>query len=147
MPVLSSVVVSLILFICTLAWMVSHLLSWREVKQRGLEGDELNFRWRQFRRRMQTSAMLGILAVALLVGPFLTEPPGWVLAFWGGVVLLVIWVILLALVDVWATKYHFGRVRQTYLAEQAKLQAELHRIRAVRGNGKARDKETGQDAG
>ena len=50
---------------------------------------------------------------------------------------MVLWVALLALVDMWATKHHFGRLRHRCLVEQAKLEAEARRIRSVRGNGKA----------
>ena len=89
---------------------------------------------------MQTSAMLGLLAVALFGGKLLTEWMGSRLFFavyWFGVILVVLWVALLAIVDMWATKHHFGRLRHHCLVEQAKLEAEVRRIQAVRGNGKA----------
>lgn len=93
---------------------------------------------------MQTSAMLGLLAVALLVGPLLTGPLLLVLGFWAAVLLVVCWVGLLAAVDIWATRHHFSRLRHTYLVEEAKLHAEIRRLRAVRGNGKAEDQEEGE---
>ena len=119
--------------------MTSHVRTWRRVRQRGLEADDYDYRRRQYRRRMQTSAMLGLLAVAILVGQLAAlriESRIFVFVYWGGVLLVVGWVGLLAVVDMLATKHHFGRLRQTYLVEQAKLQAELRRIRAARGNGK-----------
>ncbi len=133
-------VVSVVLLFCATAWMIGHWRSWRATGQQGLADDELKFRWRQFRRRMQTSAMLGLLAVAILVGPLLTGPPWLVLVFWIGVLLVVVWVMLLALVDIWATKFHFSRLRQAYLKQEAELQAEVRRVRAARGNGQARGK-------
>ena len=117
--------------------MARHVYSWREARRSGIQGEEFDFRRRQFRRRMQTSAMLGLSAVAVLLGQYLREPPLLVLIFWIGVLLLVFWVVLLALVDIWATKRHFGRLRQAYLSNEAKLQAEIHHLRAARGNGKA----------
>ena len=58
------------------------------------------------------------------------------LVFWVSLLLVVALVVLLAVVDLWATKHYFGRLRQGYAIEQAKLQAELRRIQRVRGNGK-----------
>lgn len=120
--------------------MTSHVRTWRRVRQQGLEPDDYDYRRRQYRRRMQTSAMLGLLAVAILVGQLAAlqiESRIFVFGYWGGVLLVVGWVGLLAVVDMLATKHHFSRLRQVYLVEQAKLQAELRRIQAARSNGKA----------
>jgi len=57
-----------------------------------------------------------------------------------GVLLLVFWVILLAVVDMLATKFYYGRVRQRYLLEEVKLEAELRRAQLLRRNGHARGK-------
>jgi MFS family permease len=123
------------------AWlMISHVRSWKAYQLQDLDAEDFDFRRRQYRRRMQTSAMLGILAVALFVGRVLTEwlHSGWFAAvFWIAVILVVGWVGLLALVDAWATKHHFGRQHDRYMIERAKLQAEAHRIQSIRGNGKA----------
>ncbi len=122
------------------AWlMISHLRSWRRHQGQDLDAEDFDYRRRQFRRRMQTGAMLGILAVALGVGQPLTEwlHSAWFfVAFWIGVLLVVCWVALLAVVDVWATKHHFGRLQHRWLVEQAKLESEVRRIQSVRGNGK-----------
>lgn len=140
MPIWLSVAVSLFLLFCAAAWIVWHVRAWRRVQRQQPEGDELDYRRRQFRRRMQTSVMMALLAAAILAGQFLTRPAWLVLLFWVGVLLVVAWVVLLALVDVWATKHYFGRLRQKYFIEEAKLQAELRRIQALRGNGKAKGK-------
>ena len=57
---------------------------------------------------------------------------------WIVVLLGICWVGLLALVDIWATQHHFRRLQHECLIEQAKLQVELRRIQALRGNGKGR---------
>ena len=116
--------------------MVLHVRAWRRAQRQPLEPRELDYRRRQFRRRMQTSTLLGVLAVAVLVGPLITEPPLLVLAFWGAVLVVVLWVLLLAAADALATRLHFTRLRDDYLIEQAKLQAEIRRLRAIRGNGR-----------
>jgi Na+/H+ antiporter NhaD/arsenite permease-like protein len=135
--ILSSALVSVFLLICTAGLMTLHVRTWRKAQRQELEADGLDYRRRQFRRRVQTSALLGLLAVAIFVGPFITGPPVVVFAFWGVVLLVVCWVALLAVVDVIATKIHFDRLREKYLVEQAKLQAELRRLQATRGNGRA----------
>jgi hypothetical protein len=120
--------------------MTSHVRTWRRAQQLEFDPDDLDFARRQYRRRMQSSAMLGLLAPAIVVGQLVisrAESDLAKLSYWGLVVLVVGWVCLLAVVDIWATKHHFSRMRQTYLVEQARLQAELRRLQASRGNGKA----------
>ena len=107
--------------------MVWHVRAWQATQGETLEQAEFDFRRRQFRRRTQTSAMLGMLAVAILIGQLISGP-GWLrLAYWGAVVLVVFWAALLAIIDAWATKSHYGRLQQQLQLEQAKLQAELRR--------------------
>jgi hypothetical protein len=135
------VVVSVLLLLVAVGLIVSHVYSWRAFQQAGLEAEELDYRRRQFRRRMQTSATLGLLAIAVLVGYVLTIwlRSGWfMLVFWGAVMGLACWVTLLATVDIWATKHHFSRQRDHCLVEQAKLRAEIRRLQAFRGNGKGK---------
>jgi hypothetical protein len=141
------IVVSSLLLLAAAVMMLSHLRAWRTFQQQLPENgdcplspadtEELDYRRRQFRRRMQTSAMLGLLAFAL-PGIFLTAwlRSGWFfLIYCVAVILGVCWVLLLALVDVWATKHHFGRLRHQCLVEKLKLNAEVRRIQAARGNG------------
>jgi hypothetical protein len=136
----TAVSVSALLLLAAAGLMVAHVRAWRAFREQELDAEEFDYRRRQFRRRMQTSAMLGLLAAALLAG-YVLGPwmgAGWFsLAFWGAVLGGVGWVLLLAAVDVWATKHHFGRLRHRCLVEQAKLEAEVRRIQALRGNGKA----------
>jgi len=134
----SSALVSSFLLLCAAGLMISHVRTWQQVKRQQPETEELDYRRRQFRRRMQTSAMLGLLSIALFVGQLITGPPLLVVAFWGAVLLTLCWIGLLAVLDIWATKHHFGRMRQTYLVEEAKLQAELRRIRGANRNVKAK---------
>ena len=134
---------SLFLLICAAGLMASHVRTWRRFQQRReqLNPREFDYRRRQFRRRMQSTAMLAILAVALLAGHWITAQHVRPLVFsvyWGSVLLVVLWVGLLAVVDMIATKHYFARLRQDCVIEEAKLQAELRRIVAGRGNGKLR---------
>lgn len=136
----SQVLMPLLLLLCAVGLMISHVRTWRRARRQELQPDELDYRRRQYRRRMQTSAMLGLLAVAIFVGQLITgriESKAFLLCYWGLVLLVLGWVGLLAVADILATKHHFGRLRQAYRLEQVKLQAELRRIQAARGNGEA----------
>ena len=139
MNIYAVVVISLLLLLAAVGLMISHVRAWWAFRRQELDAENFDYRRRQFRRRMQTSAMLGLLAVALLAGPVLIQ---WVhsiwfaIGFWGLTMLLACWVVLLAVVDIWATKHHFGRLHHRCLVEQAKLQAEISRVQAGKGDGK-----------
>jgi hypothetical protein len=117
-----------------------HIRSWRSFQRQELDAGERNYRWRQFRRRMQMSVMLGLLAIAFPVGDILTshatiDSAGWLAFYWLGVIFLACWIVLLALVDMWATRHYFGRMDNRCFVEQIKLQAELRRIAEREKNG------------
>ena len=114
--------------------MVSHARTWQRFEGSGKAADpkERVYRRRQFRRRVQTSALLGLLAVALVAGHWVSSPPWrpWAFAvYWGLVLLVVAWVALLALVDLVSTRLYFGRIQQHYRLEQTRLKAELERMK------------------
>jgi hypothetical protein len=88
--------------------------------------------------------MLGLLAVAILLGQWITSPPFYRIApliFWGVVGLLVLWMGLLAIADLVATHFYFRRLRDGYLVEQTRLQAELRRVQKTLSNGKTHHSE------
>ena len=97
-----------------------------------MDGRERDFRRRQYRRRMQTSAMLGILGLAILVGQLLLDRADssmLLLAYWCGVIAMVVWIALLALADMTATSFHYVREKNDTVVEQARLKNELRRVR------------------
>ena len=152
MELWSSILVGLLLILAAACFVRWHVRAWRALaaRARGMDPAELDFRRRQLRRRTQTSGMLGLVGIAMLVGRLLIvwrAHPTLILLFWGGVVLLVLWLGLLAVADMVATRYYFGRLRQSYLVEQARLRAQLRRMEKTRGNGRAdeesRDKAEG----
>ncbi len=136
----SVIVVSIALLSVSIVLMLSHVRSWREFIRYELNAQDFDYRRRQYRRRMQTSAMLAILAVAIAPGYILTvwlHSVWFAVLFWCAVMLVACWVALLAIVDMWATRHHYGRLHYDCLVEQAKLQAEIRHMQAARGNGKA----------
>jgi UDP-N-acetylmuramyl pentapeptide phosphotransferase/UDP-N-acetylglucosamine-1-phosphate transferase len=139
MDLLPSALISGLLLLAASAWLVWHVRQWRRVQAASITPEEYDYRWRQFRRRMQTSTMLGIIAVAIFFGVLLERWIIWkpfFVIYWLAVLLLLLWVMVLAMVDIWATKFYYDRLRNSYFHEKLKLEAELRRQQAVRSNGK-----------
>lgn len=116
-----------------------HVRAWHRWELQDLSPRERDYRRRQFRRRVQTSAMLALLGLGLFLGRWLMEfpvPPFWKVLYWSGLLLLLFWMGLLAGADAVATRLHFGRLHQDYLLEQTRLQAELRRAKRCGGNGR-----------
>lgn len=158
MDLLFSVVFAAFLAVCVVGLMTWHIRSWGVQRASGLEPKEYDYRRRQFGRRMQTSALLAIIAVSLPIGVWLIRiRPAAGVIYWGAVLLLVAWVGILAAIDIWATKYFYGKLRDTYRIEQARLQAELRRLKEAQaearrvqdgpGNGKPPGQRPGKDPG
>jgi hypothetical protein len=139
----SSVLIAAVILAASAALLVWHVRAWRAAQAAPLEPEERDYRQRQFRRRMQCSSMLGILAIGIVVGRWMMSipaPPLVIFVYWSVVVLLVGWILLLALVDMWATKHYFDRLREHFLVEQAKLQVELRRLQQKESNGHSRQR-------
>ena len=134
---------SLFLLLAAAVLMTLHIKAWRSASRRKQAPRELDFHWRQFRRRMQSSAMLIFVGIAVFVGQWITGPPILVILFWGATLLIVVWLALLAVADTIVTMHHFQALRADCLVEQAKLNAEANRIRALGGNGRAGEKPLG----
>ena len=118
---------------------VSHVVSWQRFQQEDQDKDkvETDYRRRQYRRRMQVSAMLAVAAMAMLIGLLISRRdwPSVFVFWWTGVVLLVGWIILLAMVDALATRRFFRRMRHNRTIDEARWRAEFERERAGRKKG------------
>ena len=118
-----------------LAWW--HLRERRRHRRTELPPEQYDYYRRQFRRRIQVCMMLGLLAVLMAIESWVNHPLG-ATAVGIGMLLLLFWIMLLALVDALATRMHFNRLKNDYMVEQAKLEAEARRLRGAGGNGKPR---------
>jgi Na+/H+ antiporter NhaD/arsenite permease-like protein len=135
----SSTLFSLVVLLVAVGLVVGHLRHWRRIEQSQPEAVEYDFRRRQMRRRVQTSTMLGVLAVAIFISPWMNRDVWLFTLYCLAMLVLVVWVAMLAMVDFWATRQHYERLCDSHLAKEARLKAELRRIRASEGNGKSRD--------
>ena len=113
-----------VLFAIAALLMLQHEWTWRKIQRTERDSREVDFARRQYRRRLQASGLIGVVAVAIAVSGWVEQ--AWqVLFYWIGVALVVVWILLLGLVD-WASSYaHFQRIHKRQLAEHAALQAEL----------------------
>ena len=126
----SSALMSLALLASAGSLLWWHLRTWRTAQTEEADTREFEYRRRQCRRRLQTGAMLGLLGAAIFPGHLLTVWAAsrlFAILFWGGVLLVALWMGLLALADILATQHHFSRLRTDYLIERAKLEAEIRR--------------------
>ncbi|MCA9099638.1 MAG: hypothetical protein KDA63_00715 [Planctomycetales bacterium] len=132
MPHLSILIVAAPVILISLAYVVGHVVSWRRFRQRANDEPtyEQRFRRNQFRRRLQASALLGVAAVAMMVGTLTVssdDQPKLFLGLWTGVLLTVMWVLLLAGADMIATRRHANRIRREVMAEHRQLHDEIRR--------------------
>jgi len=126
---MASVALAVILLLTSVVLVVGHLRAWRAVDHGGLGEREHEFHARRFRRRVQASAMLGVIGLLLLGDLWL--PTGWpTLLYWSGVLLLLLWLLLLAASDWLASRVHFRQQINRLQGERALLQADLDRLRS-----------------
>lgn len=124
------------LSICTVLVAVSLWLIWAHWERsaaveadESLENRQRDHLRRRYRRRIQTSTMLGVVGVAILGGR-LFPPDQSGLAFiiyWFCVALLVLWMALLAMADIVSTRLYFGRLRRDVEIQRTALEAQLRR--------------------
>ena len=97
----------------------------------------------QFRRRVQTSGLICLIGVLILVGD-LVIPWGrngrgdkvaatfWFAIYWSGIIILALWVMLLALGDFAAIRANSEGKMSRLRAAQRSLQREAERLRSDR---------------
>lgn len=89
---------------------------------------------RQHRRRLQIAILLILVGVLIPLGdllPFFRRSPMAFVVFWGGILLLVGWICLLALADFADARAQLGRVQRQLHQQKRELEVELNRIRSA----------------
>ncbi|WP_425614822.1 hypothetical protein NA78x_004701 [Anatilimnocola sp. NA78] len=125
---MTSVALAVVLVLTSIVLVIGHLRAWRAADHGGLGEQEREFHSRRFRRRVQASAMLGVIGL-LLVGDLWLRT-GWpALLYWSGVLLLLGWLLLLAVSDWLASRVHFRQQINRLQGERALIQADLDRLR------------------
>lgn len=129
-----TLVFSLALLLFALFLVYTHLRGWQEAQAADLDEPELDFQWRQFRRRMQASAML---AIAGLVLPLysLIHTPILMTIFVLGLFLLVLWIMALAGADYLASRHRLRQLEDDERIERARLNVQLRRRQQLESGG------------
>jgi hypothetical protein len=104
-----------------------HLIVWRRADHGGLADRDYEFHRRQYRRRMQTSGLLGLVGL-LMLGSLWIDDPLVGAVYWAGIAALVIWIALLAMTDWLASRLYYGRLAADQAVEHAAIKAEIARF-------------------
>ncbi len=105
-----------------------HRRSWRGAQQDpSLSDRDRRFAQAQYRRRTQASAIIGALGLAIGMGPLVPLRPWPMVLYVASLAGACGCILLLAAIDVWATRQNYARLRSEQLAAQMKLARELSR--------------------
>lgn len=129
---MATVAVSVALILISILLALTHLRAWRAADHGGLAAAEREFQERRYRRRLQTSLMLGAIGLLVLGDLWLDQivKEAWArLLYWSGVGLLLLWLLLLAASDWLASRQHYRGQLDRLLADRDALRADLERIR------------------
>lgn len=94
--------------------------------------DSVNFFRRQWWRRLQVAVLIGIVGLAIMVGPWITAPLAAGL-FWLGVLVIVVWIGILGLIDLWAGRERLETEERRMELERTEIVAQFdQQTRAMR---------------
>ena len=108
-------------------WMLDwHRRSWRKAEaDTSISGSERRYALSQYRRRMQASSIIGVLGVAIAIGPVVPRQPWPLMIYLMSLAAACLAITVLAAIDAWATRQYFARLRSQNLAAQMQLAREL----------------------
>jgi hypothetical protein len=119
---------SLLLFGLSGLLLDMHRRSWLAARQdNSLSDFDVRFARSQYRRRTQASGIIGALGAGIAVGPLVPSEPWPFVLYTASLVGACGCLMLLAVIDAWATRQNYARLRSEHLAAQMKLVQELSR--------------------
>jgi hypothetical protein len=121
---ISTIAVGTALLVAAGLLLARHLTVWRRADHGGLTDGDYEFHHRQYRRRMQTTGLLGIVGLLMLGSLWIADPLVGAV-YWSGIAALVVWVALLALSDWLASRLYYGRLAAAHAVEHAAIKAEI----------------------
>src|SRR5882724_4342193 len=104
----------------------SHRRTWQHAR----DSDEFSPREKryalsQYRRRMQASGTIGLVGAAIAVGPLVPHRPEPMTLYLAALLAGCTWIMLMALLDFWATRQHYHRIRSEQMTAQVQLAREI----------------------
>jgi hypothetical protein len=106
----------------------SHRRSWREANDANLLERDRSFARSMYRRRMQASGTIGIIGVGIGVWPIVPRQAGPMALYTATLLAACAWIMLLAVLDFWATRRHYRQIRSEQLAKQLQLALEISAV-------------------
>ena len=103
------------------------------VSSGGLTERDYEFFRRRYRRRMQSSGMLGIIGL-LIPGHLWVRDNAMLALYWTGVLGLLIWTMLLAVGDFAASRLYYGTQVADQQTEHLLLKREIEKFRQETGS-------------
>ncbi len=120
------IIISLLLLGISGLLIDSHRRTWREARDSAtLPERDKQFAGSMFRRRMLASGTIGAIGAGIAVWPLVPREP---LALAGYLAMLLAactWIMLLALLDFWATRQYYRRLRNEHREKQVHLAIEM----------------------
>jgi hypothetical protein len=124
----------------SLIW--AHQRARRVAASEGEPEDEFERRYvaSRYRRRMQTSALIALIGVMVAASPLVIPDPRTAPKlfgiWWLSALLVTMWVVLLAVADIMATKAHTTIAHARIRVHQEQLERELREMQKHKGNGR-----------
>jgi hypothetical protein len=104
----------------------SHRRSWRHAQESAdLSPREKRYALSRYRRRMQASSTIGLVGAAIAVEPLVPRRPEPMTLYLAALLAACAWIMLMALLDFWATRQYYNRIRSEQLTAQVRLAMEL----------------------
>jgi hypothetical protein len=105
-----------------------HRRTWRAAHDdASLTERDRRFAQAQYRRRTQASSIIGVLGAAIGIEPLVPLRPWPLLIYVVSLAGACGCILVLAMLDVWATRQNYARLRSEQLAAQVKLAQEINR--------------------
>lgn len=124
---ISACVISLLLIGLSGVLIDSHRRSWRNAQNDDKLADrDRRFARSQYLRRMQASAIIGVLGASIGLLPIVPRTPLWMTTYLAALIGTCAAICLLALLDIVASRQNYRRLRNEQFAAQAKL---VHQMR------------------
>lgn len=124
-------IVSLALLGLSGALIDSHRRTWRAAQESAdLSARSRRFAQAQYRRRLQASGMIGVIGTIIALWPVVPREPGPMMFYTAALLAGCVWIMLLALLDLLATRHYYRRLRDEQLAKHVEMALE---IRALQG--------------
>ena len=104
----------------------SHRRAWREARDSStLPERDKRFAGSLYRRRMLASGTIGAIGAGIALWPLVPRQPLTMAAYLAMLLAACTWIMLLALLDFWATRQHYRRLRSEQRAKQVHLAIEM----------------------